>query len=208
MLKILMIIATSLLFFACSNEGTLKIINQTENEIYFSIDGGDYLISGSTDPQNHPSKSVNLYTGSALLTKPQKSYYLALTGETFAIYDENQQYCVPGTTISIIAGDTYYAYCNPNFACLRITNASSDYIIAAQYKKSIDENSVPITEAENLPPGNSIFKHLDYALKIPNNPEDIFYYTFTIVMDDDTVYNYGDEYNILYLDDLFHIVIE
>jgi hypothetical protein len=207
MLKLVIITTLSIFLLACSGEGELKIINRTSHDIYFNINNIDYTLNGSDDLQNPASQSVKLDAGSDFLNTPQKSYHLALEGETFAIYDENQQIDVPATQITIEADKTTSVFCDPNYACLKITNNSSQKVLSAYYIKSYNGNRINIPQAENLPPDSSTYKRLEYSLEIAEEPEDIFYYIFGVTLNDSTQYTFGDENNILYLDDLYHIVL-
>jgi len=208
MYKIALLIMISMLLFACSGDGKLKVINRTEHEVYFSIEGNDYTVIGTDNPEEPLSISVSLDTDSDFMNAPHKTHYLEITGETFGIYLETQAESVPGTEINIKGGETTKVYCDPNKACVKIYNNSEQDILSAYYTKSYIGNSILITEADNLQPGESTYKRLQYSLEIPQEPEDIFYYTFQVVMQDSTVYDFGDETTILYLDDLYEINIE
>lgn len=205
MYRFWILIAISSLLLACSGEGAIKIINRTENEIYFSINNQEYTVDGSSDPLNPLSVSIDLDAGSDFPNTPQKVYYLQIEGETFAIYDYNQQIDVPGTDITIEADKTTEVYCDPNYACLRINNLASQNIISACYLKSYYGTMVEFLGDKAILPGESVYKRLEYSLEIPQEPEDIFYYNFEIVMQDSTIYTYGDQNTILYLDDLYEI---
>ena len=206
--KILLVLTLSAILIGCSEDGTLKVINRTAHEIYFNVNGGDYTISGSADLNNPLSISVELDAGSDFMNTPKKTYYLEIEGETFAIYNENEQTNVPGTEITIKGGETTSAYCDPNFACLRINNNSSQDVESACYIKSYNGFQIDIPEAEGLCPGTSVYIRLEYSLEIAEEPEDIFYYTIQVIMQDSTAYNFGDESTILYLDDLLNITVE
>jgi len=208
MYKIALLIMISMLLFACSGDGKLKVINRTEHEVYFSIEGNDYTVIGTDNPEEPLSISVSLDTDSDFMNTPHKTYYLEIAGETFGVYIETQAESVPGTEITIKGGETTKVYCDPNKACVKIYNNSEQDILSAYYTKSYIGNSILITEADNLQPGESTYKRLQYSLEIPQEPEDIFYYTFQVVMQDSTVYDFGDETTILYLDDLYEINIE
>ncbi|MDP8210806.1 MAG: hypothetical protein RAO94_02765 [Candidatus Stygibacter australis] len=208
MYKLIVLLAVSSLLFACSSDGKLKVINRTGHEIYFNVKGNDYTIEGSSDVTQPNSKSVSLDAGSDFINTPSKTYLLEIDGETFAIYNEEQQTTVPSTEVTINGGETTNVYCDPNYACLRIYNNNEQDVIAAYYTKSYQGIQIPISEAENISPGDSIYKRLQYSLEIAEEPEDIFYYTFRVVMQDSTNYYYGNSNTILYLDDLYEINIE
>ncbi len=208
MYKIILILMLSVFLVACSGDGKLKVINRTTHEIYFSINGGDYTIPGSTDPNKPLSISVNLDAGSDFINTSRKTYYLEIEGETFAIYDENQQANVPGTEITIKSNETTSVFCDPNYACLRINNNSSQDVKSAYYIKSYNGLQINIPEAEELRPDTSVYIRLEYSLEIAEEPEDIFYYTFQVILQDSTVFDFGDESTILHLDDLLNITIE
>ncbi|MCF7911001.1 MAG: hypothetical protein K9M99_00610 [Candidatus Cloacimonetes bacterium] len=208
MYKIVILLVLSTLLFACSEDGKLKVINRTAHEVYFSIEGDDYTVAGTDDPEEPLYISVKLDAGSDFLNTPRKTYPLSITGETFAIYNDDQQEIITETVITIKGDETTKVYCDPNFACLRIYNDSELDILKAYYTKSYVGNPILITEAENLPAGESIYKRLQYSLEIAQEPEDIFYYTFQVVMQDSTIYNFGDESTILHLDDLYEINIQ
>ena len=205
--KVIILLAVIGLLAGCSGEGKLKIINRTEHEIYFNIENRDYLIEGSNIAEEFNSITITLDAGKDFPNTPRKTYLLSIIGETFAIYDYDQQVDVPDTKINIEKNETTSVYCDPNYACLRITNNSDQFIQSAYYIKSYNGNQINISQAENLSPGESVYKHLEYSLKQPEEPEDNFYYIFGVVMPD-TTYIEGDETTILYLDDLYELVIE
>jgi hypothetical protein len=176
--------------------------------VYFSIEGNDYTVIGTDNPEEPLSISVSLDTDSDFMNTPHKTYYLEIAGETFGVYIETQAESVPGTEITIKGGETTKVYCDPNKACVKIYNNSEQDILSAYYTKSYIGNPILITEADNLRPGESTYKRLQYSLEIAQEPEDIFYYTFQVVMQDSTIYDFGDETTILYLDDLYEINIK
>ncbi|MDP8210569.1 MAG: hypothetical protein P9M05_07135 [Candidatus Stygibacter australis] len=207
MFRSITLLMISFLLFACSSDGKLKVINRTGHDIYFNINDNDYTVEGCSDVTQPNTKSISLDAGSDFINTPSKTYHLDIDGETFAIYNEESQTTVPGTEITINGGETTKVYCEPNYACVRIYNNSQQNILAAYYTKSYQGNEVPISEAENLSPDDSIYKRLQYSLEIAEEPEDIFYYTFRVVMQDSTNNYYGNSNNILYLDDLYEINI-
>lgn len=208
MYRFCLVLMLAALLFACSDDGELKIINRTQNDIYFNISDTDYVLQSNQSSIDPASISVSLDAGSEFLSQPQKTYTLFLQGETFAIYDYNAQQDILSTEIVIKGGETTSVYCDPNYACLRINNNSLQNVLSAYYIKSYNGNPVNISQAADLAPGQSIYKRLEYSLAIPQEPDDIFYYNFGITMQDGTQYFYGDESTILYLDDLYEINID
>jgi len=208
MFRSIALLLISILLFACSSDGKLKVVNRTGHEIYFNIKNNDYTIEGSSDVTHPNSKSISIDAGSDFVNTPSKTYILEIAGETFAIYNEEQQTTVPGTVITIKGGETTKVYCDPNYACVRIYNNSEQEVLTAYYTKSYQDIPITISETENLSPGDSIYKRLQYSLEIAEEPEDIFYYTFRVVMQDSTNYYYGNSNTILYLDDLYEINID
>lgn len=208
MKKIVILSMFTLLLIACSGEGKLKIINRTSNHIFFSVDNQDYVINGSENLSKPENISIKLDAGSDFPDAPQKTYFLEIEGETFAIYDYNQQVDVKGTEITIEADKTTSVYCDPNYACLRINNLSTKKVKSAYYVKSYNGVHIDIPQAQNLMPGASIYLRLEYALEIAEEPEDIFYYIFGVTTEDDFTVIYGNENNILYLDDVYELNID
>lgn len=205
MKNLILISIAALILTGCSGDGTLKIINRTEHEIYVSINDTDYTLTGSTDPENNPvSLAIKLDAGSDFPSNPRKTYTLFLQGETFDMWDDFNDIVVPSTEIDIVAGETTSVYCDPTTACVRITNQSTQDIVSAWYLKSTEINPILIPGSQNISPQGSIYYRIDYAVI----PTDYYYYTFQVMLADSTMLEYGDEFNFLYKDDLFHIVVE
>jgi len=209
MKNIIYIVLLVLLLTACSSDGTLKITNRTKHEIYLSIDGVDYTLSGyqNLDINSHVLE-IDLATESDFLGNSGKAYVLDIEGETFALWDDFNNIVVPSTEVTINPDKTTTVFCDPDYACVRITNNSSVIVEYANYIMSNEEVPRLIGGSQNILPQQSIYYRLEYLSNLEIDPEDRFYYTFQVTMVDSTIYEFGDENNFLHKDDLYHIVIE
>ncbi|MCF7918356.1 MAG: hypothetical protein K9N06_00400 [Candidatus Cloacimonetes bacterium] len=209
MKNIILLYLLTLILTSCSGDGNLEIINRTKNEIYFSIENTDYILTGSNDPDTDPEAiSIKLSAGKDFLNNPEKSYTLFIEGETFAIYDYVQHIVVPSTEIVIKSGEVTTVYCNPGYACVRLINNSLQDISSAWYIKSTNSTPALISGSVNLAPTQSTYCRLDYMTDNPNGPEDYLYYIFQVILRDSTLLEFGDETNYLFNDDLYQIIIE
>ena len=209
MKNLIYVLLFSLLFTACSSDGTLKITNRTSHEIYLSIDNMDYILQGNQNPDSSSSVlSIDLETESDILGNSGKVYVLDIQGETFALWDTFEHIVVLSTDVTIEPDKTTTVFCDPDYACVRITNHSNDYVANATFVNSIEQVTRLVAGSQNIAPQQSIYCRLEYTIDNPEYPQDYFYYTFQVNMADSTVYEFGDENNFLFKDDLYHIIIE
>jgi hypothetical protein len=140
MKNLIYIVLLALLLTACSSDGTLKITNRTRHEIYLSIDGVDYTLSGSQAPDLiSPVLEIDLPTESDFLGNSGKAYILDIVGETFALWDSFDHIVVPSTEVTINPDKTTTVFCDPDYACVRITNNSNVIVAFANYIMSNEE---------------------------------------------------------------------
>jgi hypothetical protein len=190
MKRILPLLLLVVFLAACSTEGDLKVVNGTAHNIYFNIDGDEYMVTGATEGEN--SKTVSLDTGDKFLFfgSGEEKYDLHLEGETFMMQSASVQGVGTGeyftdTSIEVEANETYKIYCDPaTHAGLKVINNSGKDIIGLFYYTSNDTTLRTLTGSiEN---GAEFWSRLAFA-----TPENDFYYTFKVRYDDYTEEFFG-----------------
>lgn len=207
MKRILPLLMLVVLLAACSTEGDLKVVNGTAHNIYFNIDGEEYMVAGATEGEN--SKTVSLDTGDKFLFfgSGEEKYNMHLEGETFMMQTASVQGVGTGeyftdTRIEVEADETYKIYCDPaTHAGVKVINNSGQDIIGLFYLTSDDVTLRTLTDSiEN---GAEFWSRLAFA-----TPENNFYYTFKVRYADNTEEFFGGEEATLGLDEQFVIEIE
>lgn len=117
MKAIILSLLTFLFLVSCSSQGDLKIINETNHYVYFSIKGIDRTIQ----PNQSISLSLNTGTDYSIFYRPEKEYKLQIKGETFSLYNTND-IPVDETTITVISKKTKKLYLSPTNAGIKINN--------------------------------------------------------------------------------------
>ena len=127
-----------LIFFGCSSEGDIKIINRTDHYLYFNIEGKDYVLEGSSS--SNPSKSVSIDTGSQFLFwgDDETKVAMNLEGETFMMQDSDASGVPNGlffteTMLAVQPNETLKIFCDPTHAGVKLINNSQVAVAGFSY---------------------------------------------------------------------------
>ena len=164
-----------LFLIGCTTKGDLKIINNTNHFLYFTVEGDDYILAGSAE--SDPAKTIEIEMGKKFLFwgDNEKEVYLHLEGETFMMQlsdsfgNPSGEYYTE-TTVLLKAGETTKVYTNPTHACVKIINDSEFPISDFVYFVGEEEHSVLDFE---LACGDSTYWRL-----IPTTEENPLVYSF------------------------------
>lgn len=196
---LLILLLALILLTACESGGEFRIINETSFPVYATVGDGDEVVI--------PAKSergFDIETDKQHFFNPNVSVSVPvrLIGETYRIYDEDNQAYQDTTTTTVKAGKVTKAFLKPNRASFKVVNQSSQAIEKVELMR---HNFVGVTAAFNLgsvAPGS--FKHLPVDYATSNNN---FYYFAVLEMEDGRILTYGDPENILEVDTQFLITI-
>ena len=195
-MKLLTIFTILLLLTACSTKGDLKIINQTNHNIYFTIKGMDETLQGNQ------SLTLSLDTGKdySIFYRPEKEYKLKIKGETFSLYDENIP--VDETTITLTSQKTRKLYLHPTNAGIKVNNnnlLNSLYNVGYQkvYPDTMTEKTILTNE---ILPQTTWFSILPYFSQQDSFAFKFSYetYTGTTVYSDTTTLHLDEQFIIDY----------
>lgn len=193
-----LLVLVALLLAGCESGGSLKIINRTSYPLYSWIRGQYYTVP--TDSSllldfSTPTQSVfNPDTGVDV------EMYLA--GETFQIWDAFDETYVDSTTVWINTGKTTQVYADPNRACVKVVNQSTQWIKKIIVQRNTVSTSVTLNYDVYLGPGESWFRQQN-----PATPTSQFFYLVQVIFENDDVLTFGDNQNILYADDQFLVTV-
>lgn len=196
-----LILSISALLFlaACESGGNFRVVNQTSYPIYIAVGedeelaipgGGEHTFAVETEKQS-------LFNPNVTVDVPVR-----LTGETYQIYDAENEVFVDTTTVRIKVGETTNAFINPNRGSFKVVNNSSHTVVRAELYKHNFVGVVASYELGSIAPGGFDFLPVGYATNSNN-----FYYYATVQMDNGNIYNYGGPTNIVELDSQFLITL-
>lgn len=125
-IQYLLLLAVVTVLTACDRSGRLEVVNRTRNRVFFSIDGGDYIVPGES------KKAVSLDAGSNWnpMATVDKTYPLYIEGETFLMAGGGTM-----TEVKIIEDKTLNIYADPEYSCLKVINHCGRDIIDIHYRK-------------------------------------------------------------------------
>jgi len=190
----------ALLFLAaCESGGNFRVINRTSYPVYVTLDDeAEFAIPAGTE------HTFEVATANQHIFNPDVSVEVPvrLVGETFQIYDEGNEVFTDTTRVVIHAGKTTSVFVDPNRASFKVVNNSSQYIIQAKLFKHNFVGVVASNDTGPIAPGRFVYLPVEYATSSNN-----FYYYATVQMEDGATYNYGNETNILAVDQQFLITL-
>ncbi len=190
----------ALLFLAaCESGGNFRVINQTSYPVYVTL--------GEEEELAIPAGSEHIFaveTATQNILNPDVSAEVPvrLVGETYQIYDEQNETFTDTTRVVIRAGETTNAYINPNRASFKVVNNSSQDVLQATLYKHNFVGVVASSELGLVESGKFGYLPVEYATSSNN-----FYYYATVRMEDGSIYSYGDATNILLVDQQFLITV-
>ena len=200
MKNIILGIVVSFIIIACSDtSGKIKIINKSQNPIYYSVqDQNIQTIEGSTEP-NYNSNTEHLDIGEKFIFWGDMDKYvnIYLEGETFLMHDYTESEYTTTTKIRIDDGFTRKLYIEPNHAGFKIINNLNQPIteIWRSQQDGFDLTSTNYLDSVSvIESGEEFFKQIPYSLE-----DEEIYHGFKFVTPNET-YNYdysNPSYNLL-----------
>ncbi|MDD2331957.1 MAG: hypothetical protein PHI68_04820 [Candidatus Cloacimonetes bacterium] len=192
-----------LLLPACESGGKFRVINRTSYPVYTELPGETPVTIQAGQEYTY---SIDTDSQSFLTGKIRKKVIARIIGETYHILDDVQDRYVDETEIIIEPGKTLNAYIDPNRASIKIVNNSNVTITNALVYKHNFISGLQIGTLENIAPGESKHLRVEY---VPRNSDgeyiNPFYYTVSLITEEEDVIQYGGETNILGLDSQFLI---
>ncbi|OQX71386.1 MAG: hypothetical protein B6D62_02045 [Candidatus Cloacimonas sp. 4484_275] len=175
MKKIYLSLIIFVVLVGCTAKGDLKIFNNTNHYLYFTVLGNDYILPGSSD--SDPSETIEIEIGKRFLFwgDDEKEIDLQLEGETFMMQlsdsfgNPSGEYYTE-TTVYLKAGKTTKVYTNPTHACVKLIN-NSEFPIS-DFLYSVEDTEHSILDYE-LACGDSVYQRL-----IPTTEENQLMYSF------------------------------
>ena len=176
MKKYLLLILLLTILLGCTSEGDIKVINRTHYPLYLTVKGNDFVVDGSEDPVNSPTKkTISIETGKEFLfwNGDDKKVKIQLVGETFMLQEADLNGNPIGeyfteTTVLVTPDETTKVYCDPTHAGVKVFNMIDNNIIELNVKRN-GGNFIPLTtntgsSADSLwviAPGDSVWARLD-----------------------------------------------
>ncbi len=187
-----------LLTAACEKDGAIKIHNRTSHNVYVSALGSSYTVGGDS------TLSLEVSTGTSSIFEPDvgKWVELVLKGETYQIWDDYESAFVDSTSVWVEAGKTTSVYLDPNRACIKVINQSTQWIKKIIIRRSTVSTAYTSSYDVYLAPGEQWF--------MPQPPADnlnSFYFIVQIQFENDDLLTFGDTSNVLYADDQFVVIV-
>ncbi len=186
-LIIFVIAMVAIILSACSKSGAdLVVHNNTSNRMWVNFDDNEILINSNESVSKHFSTSEqNMFSGEV-----EKKVEVGITGETYRIYDYNEQEYVENTKVTLKAGEKEHIYCRSNLACLKIINNSSHDLLTVRYIKTyLSGQAFPTTVSFNEPLGEGD----EWFIPVDGQYDRDFYYLVELHFENDLMLTYGDE---------------
>ena len=196
MKAIILLSLVILLLSACSTKGDLKIINETEHNVYFSINNIDKTL------QANQTTVLSLDSGKdySPFYRPEKEYNLKIKGETFSLYDGITP--LDETTVTVTSKKTKRLYLQPTDAGIKVNNNSlSHSLYNVGYQKIYPDTTTELTILTNeILPQTTWFSILPYFSQQDSFAFKFSYetYTGTIVYSDTTTLHLDEQFIIDY----------
>lgn len=204
-MKMVILFLLSVIMLSCSTEGEIRVINYSENPVYFTIENHDYILPGAPDNSTEGiSKNISIDTGSGFLFLggESKSVQLNLEGETALLRIMNSagqwEYFV--NTIQLVEPrQTTKVRVYPTHAGIKVINMCETDIISEVAASKNNGNFIPIIDYE-IAHGDSAWSRLQAS-----TTEQPVFYVIRIVMDNFAVYEfYPDE---LFKDQQYRLLV-
>ena len=164
MKKIFLFILPVIILVGCSTEGDIKIINRTDNYLYFTIEGSNYILDGSST--SDPIQTISFNTGSKFLFfgDCEEKLDMHIEGETFMMqladnYGNPIGEYYTETTLNVKANETLKIYCDPTHAGVKLINNSQVSIHEFSYHTDDSDTLISIIDSQVIP-GDSIWSRL------------------------------------------------
>ncbi|MCK9328760.1 MAG: hypothetical protein PHY08_01345 [Candidatus Cloacimonetes bacterium] len=202
MYKTIWIMIIVVIMLGCAKESDLIINNNTNHQIYYSINDGETITLEGLQSEKHTFHLGKQY----LLNKPDKTIELFIEGQTYEL-----PFGYTATEVNLEADSDYKVFLWPTHAMVKIINDSDDCIFSIKYMKNyvnnvvISENLLPL--GTRLNSGESIWFRIP-ALEDNLSGNTFFYYTFEVTDVYDQRYFFGDQDTILMKDDAYTIVFQ
>ncbi len=198
-MSLLLPVLVLMLLTACESGGNFRVVNQTSYPIYVTLgDEAELAIpAGAEHVFAVATASQHLFNPDVSVEVPVR-----LVGETYQIYDEENEAFTDTTRVEIHAGETTSAFINPNRASFKVVNGSSQRVMRADLYKHNFVGVIATYSLGEVAAGQFGYLPVEYATSSNN-----FYYTATLELEDGTTYSYGDDTNILAVDQQFLITL-
>lgn len=191
----------------CASEGDIKIINRTDHNLYFTIEGVDYILAGSQS--SDPSKKISIDTGKQFLFwgDQETAVSVQLEGETFMMQEADAGGNPTGiyyteTTISVKPNETTRIFCAPTHAGVKLINNSLNNVDDFSY--FTDDNDTLRTL--NIAP---IYSGEEFWARLKATTEyDSIIYSFVIEFDDGIIDSSYSEIDDLVVDEQLLIELQ
>ncbi len=164
MKKIFLFLLPVIILAGCSTEGDIKIINRTDHHLYFTIEGSDYILEGSST--SDPFQTISFDTGKKFLFfgDCEEKVDLHIEGETFMMqladnYGNPIGEYYTETTLNVKAGETLKIFCDPTHAGVKLVNNSQVSIYEFSYYKNDSDTLISIIDSQVIH-GDSIWSRL------------------------------------------------
>ncbi len=203
-IKLIFVIVGLLGLIACEDGASIKINNQTNHNVYAIIEGNELTVAGGQSQK----VGVDTHRKVFLFDDGKTNKTIQIVGETFRIWDDYEETYLSETDLKVYPGKTYNVYCSPNSASVKVVNNSESPIETLNYRKNKLYNPgdwFNVTFEPPLEKGDFAYYHL-----VPQTQENRFFYNFSLVSNNETIYSIGNEFDgvELFMDQQHLIVIE
>ena len=120
-----------LLLAACESGGKFEMVNETSFPIYASVDRGPIV---TIPAQEKRVFEIDTDSQSFLTGEVKRRVPVFVQGETFSLYDQEENEFVDNTVTTVKAGKTTRAFLKPNRASIKIVNDRPEKIYKVEVR--------------------------------------------------------------------------
>jgi len=194
------IVAVLLLISACESGGDFYMENRTSFPVYASVDGEDHVtIPGG---EGHTFK-IDTDTQTFLTGEVKRKVPVHVLGQTFSLYDREENQFVDDTEITIRAGKTLNAFLAANRASIKVVNDHELQIERVEIFEVKPSGSIRTATIQDIAVGQSRWKRVNHAT--PQNPFSFRVYIW--LEGADNPLEYGDYDTILAVDEQWVVTV-
>lgn len=189
-----------ILLTGCAKEGDLTFLNKTNQNIYYTLEGVNYILPGQ---QSH---SYTYRLGKeTIFNKPSKDLEITIYGETFMLEDMPSN----KTIVTINPDKNLKLYLWPTHAGLKVINNSNNYLNSMVYEQHYNQSLISSPEllASPLAPGDSAWFRMPFS-EGNSSTNTYFYYTFKVLNNLGDLTVYGDSTIVLSKGQQHHLIIQ
>lgn len=197
-IHLLLILAVLITLTGCESGAKIRVINRTSYPVHATVEKQQPIIIPGNSEHTF---GIDTDTQTFFSGEVREQLWLKLIGETFAIYDHENEVYVDSTQVTVKAGKTLNAFIDANRASIKVVNDSDLNIIRAEVYKNFGTYDQISGIMQNIHPGEERFMRVNYA-----TPTTQFSYRVVVVDENNVPHFYGNNQTVLAVGQQFLVI--